>query len=532
MTRPLLRSNDADQVTQEKAKAGTLKRVGMGLLSTGVANTLDLVGRFVLVAVALRTWGEIRYGEWLVLIGLAGFLRIADLGLQSYLTNEMCAAVATSKAAIAQRYLQAGLKVHLATSSLLALGLLILWLFPAASTGRWLPVFEPTARAAFLLLAIEQLVQVPIGLYSGLLRATGHLAHSTAIYSAMQALLLAASIASFAARCTFLELSALRLVIAAAASGALVATARNRVPWISLLPMHGSLLDGLRLIPAAILFLLIPFADLVAVQGAQYFLGVYRGSSEVASLATLKSAAGLGVAVSSFVAATITPEFTVLHASGAHDRLGRLYWLFVKSQLAIVTAASLCTVLLLPLVYPVWTARRLQVDGLVLAVLTGKAIAWGGWCAANTLLLSINRQRVVAAGMLAGGIFTAVSTALVAQRFGVRGAAIASCLGDLAGPCLMALVVAPRVLQEGRLAHMGRLSLIFARISLPACVVAAMAVICLASKPAWLAFAAPAAGIVALASLWLVLDSTERGWTLSLLRLDLFANRRTRSNLP
>src|SRR5713101_6697831 len=74
--------------------ASVLVRVGKGLgaLFTGAA--VQILGQLTVVPIALYAWGKVRYGEWLVLTGLVTFLRLTDLGLQTFVVNRMCASYA------------------------------------------------------------------------------------------------------------------------------------------------------------------------------------------------------------------------------------------------------------------------------------------------------------------------------------------------------------------------------------------------------------------------------------------------------
>src|SRR5262245_34952190 len=90
-------SSERASATQEigtPAGAHLLVRVtrGVGALSLNAA--VNIIGQISLVPVAMYAWGGVRYGEWVVLAGLVSFLKLTDLGLQTFVVNRLCASYA------------------------------------------------------------------------------------------------------------------------------------------------------------------------------------------------------------------------------------------------------------------------------------------------------------------------------------------------------------------------------------------------------------------------------------------------------
>ncbi len=70
--------------------ASLLARVGRGVGALSFGAAVNLVGQVSIVPVAMYFWGETRYGEWVVLTGLVSFLKLTDLGLQTFVVNCRC----------------------------------------------------------------------------------------------------------------------------------------------------------------------------------------------------------------------------------------------------------------------------------------------------------------------------------------------------------------------------------------------------------------------------------------------------------
>src|SRR5437016_3734789 len=100
---------------EPKGTATTIfaKRVskGIGALSLGAA--LQIVGQLTIVPVALYAWGKVRYGEWVLLTGLVTFLKLTDLGLQTFVVNRMCANYAREERREMQKILHNALRLQI-----------------------------------------------------------------------------------------------------------------------------------------------------------------------------------------------------------------------------------------------------------------------------------------------------------------------------------------------------------------------------------------------------------------------------------
>src|SRR5438270_11669764 len=167
------------------ATEGFLRRVGRGVSALSLGAAVNVLWQ-VVVPVALYVWGKFRFGEWLLLTGLVQFLKITDLGIQTYVVNKLCASFANGERDEFRRVLHSTLRVQLPLSfgvlAIVAVGTAVL------PTERLLGLHTVGGGALFaviLLLSAELLLAVPMGVIGGVYRATGHLARA-AILSALQ----------------------------------------------------------------------------------------------------------------------------------------------------------------------------------------------------------------------------------------------------------------------------------------------------------------------------------------------------------
>src|SRR5687768_531285 len=189
-------------------------RVSRGLGALSLSAGVQIMGQVLVVPVAPYAWGKVRYGEWILLTGLVTFLRLTDLGLQTFVVNRLCASYARGDRDEMQRALHSALRVQvplvLAVAAVAAISLLV---FPI---DRALALQTISGNAFYLvamLLVFELLLGVPMGVVAGIYRATGHLARSAVIGAIQQGAMMAATIALIFFQAGFISVMAGRLGI-------------------------------------------------------------------------------------------------------------------------------------------------------------------------------------------------------------------------------------------------------------------------------------------------------------------------------
>src|SRR2546426_1173360 len=167
--------------------ASIFGRVGRGVGALSLSAVVQIVGQVSIVPVALYAWGKVRYGEWVVLTGLVTFLRLTDLGLQTFVVNRICASYARGDRKEMQRSLSSALRVQiplvLAVLGVIALALIVL---PVQQALALQTVSRFGVILVGLLLAAELLINVPMGIVAGIYRATGRLPRAAVIGACQQ----------------------------------------------------------------------------------------------------------------------------------------------------------------------------------------------------------------------------------------------------------------------------------------------------------------------------------------------------------
>jgi O-antigen/teichoic acid export membrane protein len=499
--------SEAFQVSDEQALA---KRVGRGVGALSLGAIVGIAAQLLTVPIALRVWGPLRYGEWVLVSGLVVFIKFTDLGLQTFVVNKLCSSYARGERDEFTRLLHSALKVQLPLV-LALLGALLVAL-RVAPVDAWLKLTTISGvhlGVVIYLLAFELLLGVPMGVIGGIYRASGHLARAAFVGAVQQLGILLAMLALIVLDADFALVALSRVAVSVLVSAFIVWDLQRLHGWLTLAPRRGSWREGLTMVAPGLLFLLVPLADYISNQLPLIAVQRDVGGTAVSLLATHRTLVSVGPMVSALITAPLWPEFTALHATEKPQELKRVFLLLMKINLCVVAAALLVMLPLAYWLYSLWTGGRLHLDAMLLGVLVVRTLLWSIWSAALTLLLSVNRHRAVTIVLVAGSLLAGGLSFALVPVLSVMGAALATLAADLALVSWSVLALAAR---EAKLS--------------PTELLAPLARTCLAiAAPAFVAFAAwtlvpstilrlalilPAGALVAATLVWRQLDGYER----------------------
>jgi O-antigen/teichoic acid export membrane protein len=361
------------------------------------------------------------------------FLRLTDLGLQTYVVNKLCASYARGDREEMESTLHSALRVQLPVAfAILAAIAATLTFVPIAHLLGLQTVAGHRVFSVCILLSAELLLSVPMGVIAGVYRATGKLARGGVIGVVQQSSILCCTLALISQHAEFSSVAAGRLVAAICVTTWIFRDLHHLYPWLKLWPSLGTWRAGVRMIGPGLFFLAIPLADYISVQLTFVVVQRLHTSAEVTRLATLRTVANFGQLVSNFLIAATWPELTTLHALEQRGPLVRIHHSLVKFNTWLVGLAGFGVLPLIPLIYPLWTAHRLILDPIALVFLLARLVLWGSWYPSMALLLATNRHYRVTLVSLGEAVLAVGISILLVPRFGIRGAALAWLVADLA----------------------------------------------------------------------------------------------------
>ena len=417
---------------EPRDQGSALGRVTHGALALSLSSIVNIAGQLAIVPVAILRWGEARYGEWVVLLGAISVLKLADLGLQSYVVNRICGSYARNDRGEVHRVLQAtlSLQLRIVIILLIAVGALVAYV-PIGSLVRITSVTGAEVVWIILLLALEPLIGIPMGVVAGVYRATGRLARAANLGTVQQLALLISTLCLVFVRADFWVVAMARVGIAVSVSGWIVRDLRRLYPWLRLWRRGGSWRDGANLIGPALFFLLIPVADYISTQASLLVVQTSLAGTEVTRLSTHRTIVNLGLSLSSLLTAAFWPELTVLYGRGEMEKLVQFRATLTKLNMWLVGAVAFGVLPFLPWVYPLWTGGRLDLDVGTLTLLICRIVLWSIWSPSMTVLLAINRHRKLVIALIGSSLVSLSLCVVLVPVMGICGAALGALAGDM-----------------------------------------------------------------------------------------------------
>lgn len=412
---------------------GMGERVLKGVAAMALIAVVNYVGQLVLVPIGMHAWGPVRYGEWVSLSALVVFLALSDFGLQQHVVNRMCAHHVRGE----HEEFLASMHSALRLQGPVALGIWVLVAVVMAflPLDRWLGVTTATRLETYMavtFLAAELLMGVPMGYVRGTHRATGRLARAGIFLAVRRTLDLAVPALLMYFGASFAMVALGRVAASIAHDIVLVRDFHRQYPWFRVFPLRGDWREGLRMLAPGLLFFLIGIGDYLVNQGPLIVLQSVSGGGEVAHFSTHRTIANVGRMISGQIMVVVWPELTALSALSDASRLVHAHRTASKMVGFLVGVALFGFMPLAGPVYAAWTVHELAFDPFVLGMLVAQTTLWGFWSVSMTALAATNRQgRAVVIMAVNAAVGIGLSLLLI-PRFGIRGAAAAALIADLA----------------------------------------------------------------------------------------------------
>ena len=89
-----------------------MRRIVSGFTLSGLTLALNLAGQLLSVPILIAHWGIRTYGAWIALSSLASSLTLMNLGIQSYVTNQLILMTSRGDHKEAARLFGSALKVY------------------------------------------------------------------------------------------------------------------------------------------------------------------------------------------------------------------------------------------------------------------------------------------------------------------------------------------------------------------------------------------------------------------------------------
>jgi O-antigen/teichoic acid export membrane protein len=335
--------------------------VGRNVFLSAVANLANQLVRtaqqLIWVPLFLMAFGKEGYGEWLTLFGLAGYVAIADLGVQTYWLNLLTGAYVREELESYRRLFRSGILLFALVGGatfLTAAGFAFFW---GPARALQLKSLEPSlAAVVFLMLVGSTLLTVLMNMIRGIFRTVGQNPKVVWFGVTRDTLTLALVAAALATGCGPLGLGLVYAVSAVLMLVWVAVTLRRRFP--EMIDFHLTRTSRpvvLGLVGGGSIQLVGAVSGFLLVQGTLILTNWAMGAAAVALVATTRTIANLVRQAAGSVYVAALPEFSRLDAAGDKESMERLLRRSMSFVLMLSGMACVVLVGVGPRLFQVWT---------------------------------------------------------------------------------------------------------------------------------------------------------------------------------
>lgn len=400
------------------------------------------MGQIISVPLLLHAWGDDLYGEWLTLTNLVASLNLLNVGVQTYVMNQLINHYARDEIEEGKRILHSALRLYILLCGLALTATLALAFTP--SLGSFLNIRELSPSHLRVILLIQGLLAtytILEGLLMSLLIVTQQMPRRLFYTLIERVLFIGVPILVAALGGVPLTVSVVVAMVMAVIAWTQFRDVRKRSPFTLGLEA-GSWKDAFALLPPSLTFFAVTLSYQLLTTGVVLVISAGIGAAAVALYSTT-------LMLTNFVRSllfqglnVLWPEITSDAAQGSKN-LFFWYRLALKLMGAFVMVMALILYTLGPDILLYWTGGSLDVDAVLNAVLVLYLIVHAPELVARTFGLATSRQSQIFKIEL-GTAFLAILLSLVLlPLLGLRGAAWALFISQSFG-ALLILVLALR----------------------------------------------------------------------------------------
>lgn len=416
-----------------------LERIAKGVAAHGFNQLLIVIVQLVSLPLFTRCWGTDRYGEWIALSSLTGYLNVADLSFGATAGNTMTMLAGAGKETEAQTVYR--------SVWVLVLGLSVIAFVAAAGLAlllpfdRWLDLrhFGHTEAVLTLVFLIGQVVLSQQGaVLSAAFRAGGHYPAGVWANDLLRFIEFLVLVAIVMSGDGPVVLTGVTLVLRAVNYLVQYAYVRRLVPWLSL-GFQGATREAIRpLVGPALAFNALPLAQATSLQGTIVVIQKIVGPTPVVAFQATRTVTRIVLQGVTVLSNAAWPEFSRALGAGEMEVARRLHRR--ACQASFWTAILGCIVVgaLGPFLYRHWVPDAPFYPE-VFAILLLDVVVGCLWTVSYVVPVSINRHQRITLVYFGAALVGLVASVLFGLAFGLPGIA----LGLLPCDLIMVAVVLP-----------------------------------------------------------------------------------------
>ena len=409
-----------------------IRRLLLAFGANAFGQAIGIVIQITSLPIFLLYWDISKYGMWILLSAVPGYLSMADVGMVSVAGNKMVMAMARDDVDEANKIFQtAQLFLTIVCIALFAIfvPVTLFWPMPAYMT--------PDSRIALAALMTAVLVAIYSGLSEAVFKATDRYPQGTLLGQLSRLVEWAGYILGLILFDSFSGVACVGLLGRCLSAGAMVVLAQKDGRGLKLGYSMASRLELRRMAHPAISFMAFPLANALSFQGVTLVVGWLEGTTAVAIFTAYRTIARVAVQIISIFSLALWPEFSRLFGAGGHRAVVPLYKRSAILGTLAAVGLSLLVFAVSPWLLQLWTHGRIPFIPIDLAWLLAYAAMAGAAYVPRTVLLATNQHVALAAWSLLAAAASVALSWILGEFAGLRGVSIAMFVTEavLAGLC-------------------------------------------------------------------------------------------------
>jgi O-antigen/teichoic acid export membrane protein len=405
---------------------GLDSRVRLTFATQIYSQLVTVAVQLVQVPLLLSAWGPSRYGGWLILYALPGYLTLTDFGFTFIAKNNMVmAAAANDRDAVLGVYHSVFALLLIIAAVFAGLTGLAVVETPLRSIADLGPISESAAKLVLATLIANVLVNQFFLLFCAVVRASGRPA-AEVCWGATGRLLESVAVMTVA----WVGAG----VVPAAAAGLAVRVTYLVAIWAWLRVVASDLPLGLRrarlgeisaMVLPSLSYSMLGLAQALAIQGPVIILGAVASAGETAVFSTMRTLARLGTSAANLVNYSFSPEYSRLYGLGRLGDFARLERLHTTIGAAGTALYAVALWRLGPWIVTAWTHGAVSATEPLLSWLILSVAAEMLWTSRFSPLAATNRHVRLSNAFVVLTVICAPIACFCGVRWGAAGVAAA-----------------------------------------------------------------------------------------------------------
>jgi O-antigen/teichoic acid export membrane protein len=360
----------------------------MVILGTAIKS----IGHIILVPLFIAAWGKALYGEWLTLFSLVSYLSLSEMGMGTYVSNRMIQAYSGGKVREYAKIFKSAFMLYLLLASIgLIILLAIAFFLPFTE---WLDISitdQRTAFLSFLLLGGYVIVTVLSSPIGELYTTVGEFVRSKIVANVREVALIGFVALTLLQGGNFVNVASVYLVILILFFGFIFWDARRRHKEIDLSKEKADLKLAKTFLIPGLLYMLIPLADIITVQGPVLIISSTIGSAAVATFIVHRTVANLISRATASLHPAVLPEITAAEKRKDYSKVQLMYSFFLKTSLFLSLSATAFLMFVGGDVLRIWVGQDIKFEPLLWLTLLILVPITNLWRFSSTFQIATNK---------------------------------------------------------------------------------------------------------------------------------------------